>query len=39
MLSVGFVLLLCTLEVQADDRSDAKRQVEFGITVAERGLW
>ena len=39
MLSVGFVLILCTLDVQADDRSDAERQVEFGITVAERGLW
>ena len=39
MLSVGLVLLLCTLDVQADYRSDAELQVEFGITVAERGLW
>ena len=23
----------------ADARSDAKKQVEFGITVAQRGLW
>jgi Flp pilus assembly protein TadD len=23
----------------ADERADAKHQVEFGITVAERGLW
>ena len=23
----------------ADDRDDAKKQVEFGITVAQKGLW
>src|SRR3990172_3982050 len=25
--------------LQADVRSDAKKQVEFGIAVAQRGLW
>ena len=25
--------------LSADARSDAKKQVEFGITVAQRGLW
>ena len=25
--------------LQADPRSDAKKQVEFGISVAQRGLW
>ena len=36
------VLLLLTAAVAplaADARSDAKKQVEFGITVAQRGLW
>jgi len=36
-------VLLCLLSVavpaSADARSDAKKQVEFGITVAQRGLW
>ena len=35
------VSLLCVLAtpVWADQRSDAKKQVEFGIQVAQRGLW
>src|SRR5215813_13017837 len=40
--AVPLVLLLLTLvavPLQADARSDAKKQVEFGITVAQRGLW
>jgi Tfp pilus assembly protein PilF len=38
-----FVLFLLTLSVTsvaaADARGDAKKQVEFGIAVAQRGLW
>jgi type IV pilus assembly protein PilF len=36
------ILLLSTLTAGpafADQRSDAKEQVEFGIQVAQRGLW
>jgi Tfp pilus assembly protein PilF len=36
------VLLLVTLAavpLTADAREDAKKQVEFGIAVAQRGLW
>jgi Tfp pilus assembly protein PilF len=35
------VLILTALAgvVHADARSDAKSQVEFGISVAQRGLW
>ena len=28
-----------TVPLAADARSDAKKQVEFGISVAQRGLW
>ncbi|MEC9301501.1 MAG: tetratricopeptide repeat protein [Acidobacteriota bacterium] len=40
-LRIALLLALATMStaVSADDRSDAKRQVEFGIEVAERGLW
>jgi Tfp pilus assembly protein PilF len=37
-----FALLLLTAgaaPLAADARSDAKKQVEFGIAVAQRGLW
>src|SRR5678810_1339954 len=34
-----FLLTLVTVPLQADARSDAKKQVEFGIQVAQRGLW
>jgi Tfp pilus assembly protein PilF len=39
--AVSVVLLLALLAVPlaADARSDAKKQVEFGISVAQRGLW
>src|SRR3972149_4836936 len=39
---VQVVLLLVTLvavPLAADARSDARKQVEFGIAVAQRGLW
>ena len=36
---VLFLLTLVSVPLQADARSDAKKQVEFGITVAQRGLW
>jgi Tfp pilus assembly protein PilF len=41
--STFLVALALTLTVaaplQADARGDAKKQVEFGISVAQRGLW
>ena len=41
VLSLAVVLLLTVTSAPlvADARSDAKRQVEFGIAVAQRGLW
>ena len=39
---LGLLLVLGTLgvlPVAAQDRNDARRQVEFGIEVAQRGLW
>jgi Tfp pilus assembly protein PilF len=38
---LSVVLLLTTLAgvAHADARADAKAQVEFGISVAQRGLW
>lgn len=33
------LILLSASPVLADQRSDAKEQVEFGIQVAQRGLW
>ena len=41
-ISALLVVLLLTLSaapLAADARGDAKKQVEFGITVAQRGLW
>ena len=35
----GLVLALAGVSAYADARSDAKAQVEFGISVAQRGLW
>ena len=36
----AFVLTLAVAApLAADPRSDAKKQVEFGISVAQRGLW
>jgi Flp pilus assembly protein TadD len=37
--SVVAVALVSALPVFADARSDAKQQVAFGISVAQRGLW
>jgi Tfp pilus assembly protein PilF len=40
--SVAFALLFGLMSAHAawaDQRSDAKQQVEFGIEVAQRGLW
>ena len=34
-----FLLGAAAAPLAADARSDAKKQVEFGITVAQRGLW
>ena len=33
------LLVLVSTPVRADDRSDAKDQVKFGIKVAQLGLW
>jgi type IV pilus assembly protein PilF len=39
-LVVAFALTLAAAApLQADARDDAKKQVEFGINVAQRGLW
>ena len=39
VLTVLFILSAAAAPLAADARSDAKKQVEFGITVAQRGLW
>ena len=36
---VPLLLLLSAIPAAADRRSDAKSQVEFGINVAQKGLW
>jgi Tfp pilus assembly protein PilF len=37
---IGVACLVCfTTMVKADVRSDAREQVQFGINVAQRGLW
>ena len=38
-LAVTFVFLTAAAPFAADARSDAKAQVDFGISVAQRGLW
>lgn len=39
-LAVAFLLsALVTAPAYADARGDARKQVEFGITVAQKGLW
>ncbi len=35
----GLLLALAGVLTHADARSDAKLQVEFGISVAQKGLW
>jgi Flp pilus assembly protein TadD len=39
MLACTFSVLLAAPAVLASERSDAKTQVEFGIKVAQNGLW
>lgn len=34
-----FLAMLVAVPLYADRRSDAKEQVEFGISVANKGLW
>jgi len=36
---VALLVALSAVPLAADARTDAKKQVEFGITVAQRGLW
>ncbi|MBI4266371.1 MAG: tetratricopeptide repeat protein [Acidobacteria bacterium] len=38
-LAVVFLVAVAVAPAVADARSDAKKQVEFGIAVAQRGLW
>ena len=38
-LLIALVLGATAAPMAADARSDAKKQVEFGISVAQRGLW
>lgn len=38
-LAVIFLLTISASPIFADAREDAKKQVEFGIAVAQRGLW
>jgi Tfp pilus assembly protein PilF len=37
--SVSLVLLMASPTLGADARSQARSQVDFGISVAQRGLW
>jgi Flp pilus assembly protein TadD len=39
VLTVIFLVSAAAAPLAADVRSDAKKQVEFGIAVAQRGLW
>ena len=39
VLTILLLLGAVATPLAADARSDAKKQVEFGITVAQRGLW
>jgi type IV pilus assembly protein PilF len=39
MLTAALVLTALSGVAYADARSDAKEQVEFGISVAQKGLW
>jgi Tfp pilus assembly protein PilF len=38
-LLIAVFVAACAAPLAADARSDAKKQVEFGISVAQRGLW
>ena len=37
--AAALLVLTCAGPAMADQRGDAKEQVEFGIQVAQRGLW
>jgi Tfp pilus assembly protein PilF len=40
VIAAALLVLTCTVpSAAADQRGDAKEQVEFGIQVAQRGLW
>ena len=39
LLFVPFLLVLSAVPAAADARDDAEKQVQFGIAVAQRGLW
>ena len=39
LLTAFFLICAAAAPMAADARSDAKKQVEFGIAVAQRGLW
>ena len=39
VLVVAFLLSAVTAPAYADARGDARKQVEFGIAVAQKGLW
>ena len=39
LLFVPLLLLLSAVPAAADVRDDAEKQVQFGIAVAQRGLW
>src|SRR5919197_6646472 len=36
---IVFLVLVAVAPLAADARSDAKKQVDFGIAVAQKGLW
>lgn len=38
-LPIAVILTLSAAPLAADARTDAKKQIEFGIAVAQRGLW
>ena len=39
LVGIVFLMTLAVAPASADARSDARQQVEFGIAVAQRGLW
>jgi len=39
VIATALLVLACAGSAFADQRGDAKEQVEFGIQVAQRGLW
>lgn len=39
LLTLALLLGLSVVPLAADARGDARKQVEFGINVAQRGLW